>query len=188
MTMADRIVILNAGKIEQVGTPLDLYERPANQFVAGFIGSPQMNFLPVTVQSQQDGLLRLLLPGVGNFSFGPLEAADSFAGRKLTLGIRPEHVILESVPGALKVPAVVNIVENLGSETCVHSEIGEEQILVSKLDGSVRPERNHRLAFYFPADKMFLFDENGRAVHRTESPLPDKAPAKSEALAKSRSV
>ena len=188
MTMADRIVILNAGKIEQVGTPLDLYERPANQFVAGFIGSPQMNFLPVTVQSQQDGMLRCLLPGVGNFSFGPLEAADSFAGRKLNLGIRPEHVILDSIPDALKVPAVVNIVENLGSETCVHSEIGEEQILVSKLDGSVRPERNHRLAFYFPADKMFLFDENGRAVHRTESPLPDKAPAKSEALAKSRSV
>src|SRR5215472_14154675 len=62
MTMADRIVILNAGNIEQVGTPLDLYERPANQFVAGFIGSPQMNFLPVTVQSQQDGGLRCMLP------------------------------------------------------------------------------------------------------------------------------
>jgi multiple sugar transport system ATP-binding protein len=114
MTMADKIVVLNAGKVEQIGAPLDLYDRPANQFVAGFIGSPSMNFI------------------------GGKIAADGFAAAGITLplpagltpgsavyGIRPEHFELS----AAGVAATVLLVEPMGSETQVTMMLGEHQAI-----------------------------------------------------------
>ncbi|HEY4200686.1 MAG TPA: sn-glycerol-3-phosphate ABC transporter ATP-binding protein UgpC [Devosiaceae bacterium] len=115
MTMADKIVVLNAGNVEQIGAPLELYDRPANQFVAGFIGSPSMNFIPgkVTPQGFLAAGITLPLP------------AGLHAETNATYGIRPEHFELH--PEGL--PASVLLVEPMGSETQVTMTLGEHQVI-----------------------------------------------------------
>jgi multiple sugar transport system ATP-binding protein len=163
MTMADRIVILNDGRVEQVGTPVELYERPNNKFVAGFIGSPQMNFLELTVEARRENGLACVVEGLGKLVL-PIQADGAIEGKKLTLGIRPEHVQLASTESSIRLPAVVNIVENLGSENLLHAEIAENQLLVAKIAAGVAPERNHRLALFLPAGHLYLFDEQENVI------------------------
>jgi multiple sugar transport system ATP-binding protein len=163
MTMADRIVILNDGRVEQVGTPVDLYERPTNKFVAGFIGSPQMNFLELTVEARRENGLTCVAEGLGKLVL-PIQTEAAIEGKKVTLGIRPEHVQLAGTESSVRLPAVVNIVENLGSENLLHAEIAENQLLVAKIAGGAAPERNHRLALFLPAQHLYLFDEQESVV------------------------
>jgi multiple sugar transport system ATP-binding protein len=114
MTMADKIVVMNAGKVEQIGAPLDLYDRPANQFVASFIGSPSMNFLSGTVTEAgfvADGITLPLPPGL--------------APGAAVYGIRPENFELSSAG----VAAIVALVEPMGSETQVTMRLGEHQVI-----------------------------------------------------------
>ncbi|MGI4950187.1 MAG: ABC transporter ATP-binding protein [Janthinobacterium lividum] len=114
MTMADKIVVMNGGRVEQTGTPLELYDRPANQFVAGFIGSPAMNFLPGTIEAggfrAQGGTL------------WPLPGNAAGQGRPAVYGVRPEHLQLAN--DAAGVPLMVQVVEPTGSETQVHGRLG----------------------------------------------------------------
>jgi multiple sugar transport system ATP-binding protein len=163
MTMADRIVILNDGRIEQVGTPSELYERPTNKFVAGFIGSPQMNFLELTIDGQKENGLACTAQGLGKLVL-PAQTKEAIEGKKVTLGIRPEHVKLTPGGTNLRLPAVVNIVENLGSENCLHTEIAENQLLVAKTPGGPAPERNHRLELFLPAEHLYLFDDQDKVI------------------------
>ncbi|WEX90988.1 sn-glycerol-3-phosphate ABC transporter ATP-binding protein UgpC [Sinorhizobium garamanticum] len=114
MTMADKIVVLNGGRVEQIGAPLDLYDRPANQFVAGFIGSPAMNFLTGTITSDGFAAPGILLP----------LPAHELKGRKAVYGIRPEHFTLDDNG----VPAEIVLVEPMGSETQVTMKLGESQV------------------------------------------------------------
>jgi multiple sugar transport system ATP-binding protein len=118
MTMADQIVVMNAGKVEQIGAPLELYDRPANIFVAGFIGSPAMNFIAGTVASDgfqtQDGLTL------------PLEAKSAApAGSAAIYGIRPEHLALDGAG----LPFAVEVVEPTGSETQVQGKLGGQSFV-----------------------------------------------------------
>ncbi len=114
--MADRIVVMQSGRVEQIGTPLDLYDRPANRFVAGFIGSPAMNFLDGTIEAtgfrDQSGALWPAPPGVP-------------PGRKAVYGIRPEHLQLS--PGGI--PLRVQVLEPTGSETQVLGHVGTHPVL-----------------------------------------------------------
>jgi multiple sugar transport system ATP-binding protein len=119
MTMADKIVVMNGGNIEQMGAPLDLYDRPANVFVAGFIGSPAMNFLRGRVEAghfRAGGDIALRLP----------DSAVAREGQPALYGIRPEHMVLSGEGG---MPAIVHVVEPTGSETQVVAQIGESSIL-----------------------------------------------------------
>ena len=163
MTMADRIVILNDGRVEQVGSPVQLYERPSNKFVAGFIGSPQMNFLELTVEGRRENGLACVAEGLGKLVL-PIETEGGIEGKKVTLGIRPEHVQLTATASSVRLPAVVNIVENLGSENLLHAEIAENQLLVAKVAGGAAPERNHRLVLFLPAQHLYLFDDQENAI------------------------
>ena len=119
MTMADKIVVMNHGRVEQVGSPLELYDRPANRFVAGFIGSPAMNFLPGRIEA-------------GGFraeggSFWPLPAAAAaHRNRAAVYGVRPEHLQLAGADG---VPLTVQVVEPTGSETQVHGRLGDLAVM-----------------------------------------------------------
>jgi multiple sugar transport system ATP-binding protein len=162
MTMADKIVVLRAGRIEQVGSPLDLYNRPANRFVAGFIGSPQMNFVPVTAAN--DGALApkfgggaVHVPGVG-----------AAAGAALTLGVRPEHLLLQTQPGALALPIVVTQVEQLGGLSLIYGTLpGDEATRVTvQSAGQVRTAVGDTLTAYAPAEACHVFatDEAGRSM------------------------
>ncbi|MBX5159217.1 sn-glycerol-3-phosphate ABC transporter ATP-binding protein UgpC [Rhizobium sp. NZLR8] len=116
MTMADKIVVLNGGRVEQIGAPLDLYDRPANQFVAGFIGSPAMNFLTGTITSGGFAAPGILLPLP--------EAAEEFRGRNAVYGIRPEHFALDEQG----VPAEIILVEPMGSETHMTVKLGDTTV------------------------------------------------------------
>ena len=149
MTMADKIVVMHDGIVEQIGAPLELYDRPANLFVAGFIGSPAMNFLkgkiepglPATFVS--DGGVRIRLP----------EAAAAHAGRAVTCGLRPEHAMLD--PSGVEAKVVV--VEPTGSETQVVLRLGTDEIIgVFRERISARPGTSLTIG-YDPA-LVHLFD------------------------------
>lgn len=128
MTMGDRIAVMNAGQIQQVAAPLTLYHQPANRFVAEFIGSPPMNFLPVQVQGLwvQHSHFRLRLPPVWESVLQP------YSGRLLTLGIRPEHLSL-SLPASKNLPVRVSRIEAMGSETYLTVELVELVELTGEL-------------------------------------------------------
>jgi multiple sugar transport system ATP-binding protein len=122
MTMADRIVVLRDGVVEQIGAPLDLYDRPANQFVAGFIGSPAMNFLKGTIRLGDRP--RFVIDGGVSL---PLSSAPAGSdGRPAIYGIRPEHLTLGGPDG---MPAEVSVLEPTGLETQVFAKLGEQKIV-----------------------------------------------------------
>jgi multiple sugar transport system ATP-binding protein len=123
MTMADRIVVMHDGKVEQIGTPLELYDHPANLFVAGFIGSPAMNFINGTVKREQ-GKTWVETPQGARLPVPGNAAGD---GQKVVYGFRPEHLALVG-DGVDGVPAVVQVVEPTGADTFVYVELAGTQV------------------------------------------------------------
>jgi multiple sugar transport system ATP-binding protein len=121
MTMADKIVVMHDGLVEQIGAPLDLYDRPDNLFVAGFIGSPAMNFLKGTIR--HDGSTRF--EGPENLQLPAPPRAEALGGRPVVYGIRPEHFRLAE-DGA---EAIIQVVEPTGSEIQVAAKLGGEEII-----------------------------------------------------------
>ncbi|MBP6902005.1 MAG: sn-glycerol-3-phosphate ABC transporter ATP-binding protein UgpC [Burkholderiaceae bacterium] len=168
MTLADRIVVLNAGRIEQVGTPLELYEHPDKLFVAGFIGSPKMNFLPAELVQATPQQATLRLPD-GSLLRAAVDAQRATPGARVTLGLRPEHV---AVTGAQDgsgntIVGQVGFVESLGSSTQAYVDVaGLDEPLTCLLDGRIRPRRGEALALHLPPEAAYLFDADGRAFRR----------------------
>jgi multiple sugar transport system ATP-binding protein len=164
MTLADRIVVLNAGRIEQVGSPLELYERPDNLFVAGFIGSPRMNFLPAKiVEANGQGAL-LQLPG-GETLRASVDATRASAGEGVTLGLRPEHLHPEASANSIGVD--VTFVESLGSSTQAYCALpGVEEALTCTIQGQSRIRDGQALRLGVDPKDAYLFDEGGHAFPR----------------------
>lgn len=121
MTLADKIVVLDAGRIAQVGKPLELYHYPANRFVAGFIGSPKMNFLPVKVTATAIDQVQVRLPNQ-QLVWLPVDSAGVQVGSNMSLGIRPEHLLSSDIAD-VTLEGEVQVVEQLGHETQIHIEI-----------------------------------------------------------------
>ncbi|UUX48791.1 sn-glycerol-3-phosphate ABC transporter ATP-binding protein UgpC [Nisaea acidiphila] len=119
MTMADRLVVMNAGLVEQVGRPVDVYNRPATRFVASFIGSPAMNFLKGTLDARTDGYTVRLKDGTP-VDAGAVEGARS--GEEVSLGIRPEHLRPASAEAGASLSGRISLIEELGSSRLVHLE------------------------------------------------------------------
>ena len=139
MTLADRIVVLRAGRIEQVGTPLDLYNRPANLFVAGFIGSPRMNFLPARVSASGQIAIGSETRPVSVPSTG-----HAAVGADVTLGARPEHIeIVDETKADLVI--TVDLVEQLGGETYLYGSAPGLPQLTVRQDGQAGYARHKRL-------------------------------------------
>jgi len=149
MTMADRIVVMNAGRIEQIGRPLELYDRPANLFVASFLGSPSMNFAEGEVVSGTSGLALKLPDG----ALIPLAQTSATPGAKVTLGVRPEHI--ETSGGGI--PMDVEVVEPTGAETHLYGKVGGSAWCVT-MRQRVTIEPGQRVALSFPEQHMHLFD------------------------------
>jgi len=152
MTMADRIVVMSGGVIEQVGEPLEIYRKPATQFVAGFFGTPTMNFLSGVVEAADGGLvfktnhLTQRLPSTLPASLG---------GRSVVLGIRSEHVTVGANGGT---PGKVQLVEPLGAESLVFFEYGGETPLVGKIDPETKLDTGDNLTFGFDPVGYHIFD------------------------------
>ncbi|WP_263383465.1 ABC transporter ATP-binding protein [Granulicella arctica] len=155
MTMADRIVVLRAGIIEQVGTPMDLYHYPRNLFVAGFIGSPRMNFLEATVQADS----KLLLSDNVSLPISQLLQPDA----KVTIGIRPEHLILTTFSES-SIPAKVQIVEHLGSESYVHLQTTGGELLVLRVNGETAVRPDDQVHLNLDPKFVHLFDSAGNTM------------------------
>ncbi|RNF33567.1 ABC transporter ATP-binding protein [Paracoccus methylarcula] len=156
LTLADRIVVLDSGNIQQVGTPLELYERPANRFVAQFIGSPTMNVLDVT---PAEGGITLRNGTTIGFSPAVPAAIPAVA----QLGIRPEHLDIADPDGASMV-GVADVVEHLGSDTNIYVQVEGIGPLMLRQHGHLPLRPNERIGLTIPADRMHLFDAEGIAL------------------------
>ncbi|MDE2789503.1 MAG: sn-glycerol-3-phosphate ABC transporter ATP-binding protein UgpC [Paracoccaceae bacterium] len=163
MTLADRIIVLNAGVIEQVGTPIDLYDHPTNLFVARFIGSPAMNLMPCSIDSAAPEAT--VTPVEGNPIIIDIPIAEEAVGSKGTLGIRPEDFEIGDEITAI-VSGNVDIVEVLGEFTMVYVECGLVEPILAKLDGNVPINTGDRVHLTAPVAKLHLFDSNGQAFRR----------------------
>ena len=164
MTLADRIVVLSVGKIEQVGSPLELYEHPDNLFVAGFIGSPRMNFIDAELVTGTATLATVKL-GTGVVIRCGVNAAGATVGDKVTLGVRPEHLVAGGQDNSIDTS--VTFVESLGSTTHAYCAFpGVEEALTCELDGRMRLHNGDRLTLSLPADACYLFDAQGHAFRR----------------------
>ena len=162
MTMADKIVVLNGGRVEQVGAPLELYQRPANLFVAGFIGSPKMNFVSTRVVESGGGLTRVELPGGGDIGV-PSQGARIARGSPVVMGIRPEHLSLGNGFGG-HILGRLRLVEHLGAETILYVDLpGEEQIVV-RAGGMARYKAGEEIRVAVSATAIHLFDPSGPAL------------------------
>ena len=135
MTMADKIVVLNAGRIEQVGSPLELYRSPRNLFVAGFIGSPRMNFI---------------------------QGAEAAKLGAVTVGIRPEHLRISKTEGAW--PGVIGVTEHLGSDTLIHVQSEGIGKITVRTDGDFPAEYDQKVFVTPEANRVHRFDANGQAI------------------------
>ncbi len=157
MTMADRIVVMKLGYIQQVGTPYELYFNPVNMFVAGFIGEPPMNFVNTEVHQ---GCIKIGSTVVELSKFRSQKTVEALEGKKVVFGYRPEHIILtgaENESEAVKVDASVELTELLGDNTNVYVDIeGVSSIL--KVDPHETPEMDSHITFAIPYKYIYLFD------------------------------
>jgi multiple sugar transport system ATP-binding protein len=172
MTMADKIVVLRAGRIEQVGSPLELYNEPRNLFVAGFIGSPQMNFLNATVRSVGEGGTEVSL-GDGTVILLPRGGAGLQPGAPVTIGIRPEHLHVGEGGGGAVIPAVINLVEHLGGETFFYGTVASDESLTIEVPGQAFVDVGVTVPVRLDPALCHLFDGEGQAFPK----LPSRAQA-----------
>lgn len=164
MTLADRIVVLKAGYVEQVGSPMTLYHKPANLFVAQFIGSPAMNILSGNVESTTDASINVKLDNGGAASV-PTSKAGASQNQKVSLGVRPEDFRIAADPSAAIVSGVVDIVEALGEVTLVHVKIANmENALIAKLPGDVSIKMGSDIHLDAESGVLHLFDADGLSL------------------------
>ena len=168
MTLADRIVVLQGGIVEQIGSPQELYHNPVNEFVAGFIGSPKMNFLPVVFQGG-DGTNSMMQYGENAITL-PI-APGQGKGDTMHLGIRPEHITIADSAitggeGEIAIAGSVFLVEQLGDSQLVYLNIGEEELLVAKVFGNQQIAKGAQAYAAFAPESCYLFDTNGKAWQR----------------------
>ncbi|BAZ41793.1 ABC transporter-related protein [Calothrix sp. NIES-4101] len=176
MTMGDRIAILNQGQLQQVAPPLELYNRPENVFVAEFIGSPPMNFIPVKFHAPQlitNGDFRMTLPEVWS------SVLQKYDGRNLILGIRPEHLTV-GVPANKNLPVQIELVENLGNDTYFSAQLiitgfEREAIATNALQVRIPPDKNIKIGekmwLSITPEKIHFFDpETELAIYPKTSP------------------
>lgn len=163
MTLADKIVVLNEGRVEQVGAPLDLYHSPRTRFVAGFIGSPSMNFLAVDMRKveQQTAMVGY---GAHTIDVAGVETTTVPEG-PITLGIRPEHIQVVD-GGSAELQATVSVVEALGNESYVYAKTDKGDDVVVKADGDIRLQRGQSVGLHFQSQRCQLFQADGTTLAR----------------------
>ena len=162
MTLANKIVVLRGGRIEQVGAPLTLYDDPDNEFVAGFIGSPRMNFLEAEVVAREAGTVTLRLPKQGGATLALPVAADGLApGDPCKVGIRPEHLSRE---GATMLSLRVDVAEHLGGSSYIYAASAQGEQLTIETDEGRAAVHGATFTVAVPPERALLFAADGRRV------------------------
>ena len=168
MTMADKIVVLQSGRVEQVGSPLTLYHRPVNLFVAGFIGSPSMNLLPATITGVDRSGVTVAGPG-GITVTAPVDASRLNQGASVTLGVRPEHLMVDP-NGSVAGHAL--IAERLGGLTLLHVELQDKTMVVVQTDGANATRVHQPVRLSLSPGHCHVFGQDGlAAAHLEQHPL-----------------
>ena len=163
MTLADRIIVMNDRRIQQVGTPMEIYDRPANAFVARFVGSPAMSMVPVTLAPDTAARVSVVL-GDGSPVETTVDGAKLPAGGTLTLGVRPENVaVAKELSGAID--ATVELVERLGERSLVYARLGDGSAITAQDDGNSRVQIGDRIGLVIDGSAAHLFDADGAAYH-----------------------
>jgi ABC-type sugar transport system ATPase subunit len=164
MTLADRIVVLRAGRVEQIGSPAELYDCPANSFVAGFIGSPKMNFIPATVIEASSGSIKAAHPAfVGGALEIPVKSnSRTPVGGKISVGFRPEHLTLGGGPPLLNL--IADFSENLGGFSQLYATARDCPLVAISVPGRASVERGEDLSVSLGSGRAYIFDSAGLAV------------------------
>lgn len=165
MTMADRIVVLRDGRIEQFGSPMDLYHHPQTKFVASFIGHPNMNFLPARVDHATSTVTSVTLPGGGSVSL-PLDGSSLSAGDVIEIGLRPEDL---SLSGASQIKMRVRIIERLGGVCITYGEVEGHRFCAS-VGGSESVREDTFVTLSFDPADAYGFDSTDRVLPRLKAP------------------
>jgi multiple sugar transport system ATP-binding protein len=184
MTMASRIVVLNRGIIEQVGSPLELYRNPVNLFVAGFLGAPRMNFFPVTVDQVSGNSVTVSAPGLAPVAVELTAGSSVEKGARLTLGIRPESIAVADAPSAgATIAGRVRLVEHLGRETILYVDAGELQCVSSESGtGNITVQVGHvaginadaAVSLSIDPREIYLFSTQDERTITVRKPILDK--------------
>lgn len=163
MTLADRIVVMRDGRIEQTGTPMELFNRPANTFVAGFLGSPPMNQLKSKLESV-DGEFHAVISG-GRIKLNNTPALQDFIGKEIILGLRPEHILISATDQTSPITMALDLIEPLGSEALLHTRV-DDQAFVVKADTHGDISHLEKLTtLHIDRNKVSVFDAaTGNAV------------------------
>ena len=164
MTLADKVVVLRHGQIEQVGTPLELYRNPANRFVAGFLGMPKMSFLPGTVTALDASSVTVELTFGGSVTL-PVAGEHLRRGSEVTVGVRPENIDLVDASEA-SLTGFMDIAENLGSDTYCYVKTDGQETLTVRMPGNFTCNYGDRIGLQLHADECHLFDEHGNAIQK----------------------
>ena len=170
MTMGDRIAVLDGGELQQVGAPNEVYNHPANEFVAGFIGSPSMNFMSMSV-ARRGGTTALVADHDDSLTYRLDDAASSLPiepGDSVTLGVRPEDLRIadgaESSGEGRRIDAAVQVVEPMGSDNFLSLDVGIGEEWIARVDPSYAPEERTSIQMAFDYDALNLFDEDGTTI------------------------
>ena len=171
MTLADKIVVLKDGKVEQTGEPMTLYNEPANLFVAKFIGSPPMNFIQTKIQSvdlSNDNKFTIELNINGLMYKLPSLLTES---REITLGCRPEHIVLASSKTkndeGIQFEVTVDLVERLGDVSYLYTHLSNRTDIVVTVSGQSKIKKNDKVNLFLPNNHIHLFDEYGKRINNT---------------------
>ena len=170
MTMADRIVVLKDGIIEQAGSPLELYNKPANKFVAGFIGSPKMNFLDAVIEVHHADAVDVRMSGGERLRL-PMAASQLADGAPICIGIRPEHVELTTAGDGM--PIAVTLAEHLGGNTLLYGALDARQSLVVQVVGQSPIGRGDTVYVRLPPANCHAFIADGRSLFPAAAAVPE---------------
>jgi lactose/L-arabinose transport system ATP-binding protein len=163
MTLADKIVVLRAGLVEQVGAPLDLYDDPANMFVAGFIGSPRMNFLKAKVTAAETGRVTVSLVNQPQVQLTVPIAASVKVSDDVSLGVRPENFVAEGA-GDADLLVEVDVAEHLGNTSYVYAHVSADERIIIEREDSRNTISKDRLTVGLAASQVYLFNGAGQRL------------------------
>jgi ABC-type sugar transport system ATPase subunit len=169
MTLADKIILLNKGRIAQFGTPLEIYNHPNDTFTAGFIGSPRINLIEAESHLAEGKVV--VTSSIGPAFYLPRERFG--ANRlpdKVTLGMRPEHLQLTPQQGHIPVDLTVGLVESLGDSSCIYAALANADEFVLKLQGQNEIQAGARATAYIAPERILLFDGGGRLISNADTP------------------
>jgi multiple sugar transport system ATP-binding protein len=169
MTMGDRIAVMSLGVLQQLATPQELYDHPSNKFVAGFIGSPSMNFVDTAIEQQGGHLYAKAAGFTMRVPDNKSDALQGYLGQSISLGIRPEHLVEfqpgdPNVPEDSKIHATVDVVELLGNEIFVYLTTSADRTITARMDPNLRLKRGQDIVVSAPSERMHFFDPQTEAA------------------------